>query len=149
MAALGYVMRIEVTDMPCKDDEAFVIAQARAYNSAFTENDHQSLCVFARDDVGNIIGGLTGRTYWQYLDIAFLWVDGKYRGEGYATKLMKAAEAEARERGCERVFLDTLSFQALGFYLKLGYTEFGRLPGFSGKYDRHYLHKRLDAKEHV
>jgi hypothetical protein len=35
------------------------------------------------------------------------------------------------------------------FYLKLGYAEFGRLPGFSGKYDRHYLHKRLDAMEHV
>jgi ribosomal protein S18 acetylase RimI-like enzyme len=141
-------MRIEVTDTPCNEDEAFVIAQTRAYNSAFTENDHKSLCVFARDEAGNIIGGLTGRTYWQYLDIAFLWVDEKYRGEGYATKLMKAAEAEACERGCERVFLDTLSFQALGFYLKLGYTEFGRLRGFSGKYDRHYL-KRLDAKEHV
>jgi len=142
-------MRIEVTDAPGKEDEAFVIAQTRAYNSAFTENDHKSLCVFARDEAGNIIGGLTGRTYWRYLDIAFLWVDQKYRGEGYATKLMKAAEAEARERGCERVFLDTLSFQAFGFYLKLGYTEFGRLPGFSGKYDRHYLHKRLDAKEDV
>ena len=142
-------MRIEVTDSPGKEDEAFVIAQTRAYNSAFTENDHKSLCVFARDKAGNIIGGLTGRTYWQYLDIAFLWVNEKYRGEGYATQLMKAAEAEARERGCERVFLDTLSFQALGFYLKLGYTEFGRLPGFSGEYDRHYLHKRLDAKGHV
>jgi hypothetical protein len=28
-------------------------------------------------------------------------------------------------------------------------TEFGRLPGFSGKYVRYYLHKRLDAMEHV
>jgi hypothetical protein len=61
---------------------------------------------------------------------------------------MKAAEAEASARGCERVFLDTLSFQALVFCQKLGYVEFG-LPGFSGKYDRHYLHKRLDAMEHI
>jgi len=133
----------EVTDTPSKEDEAFVIAQTRKYNSAFAENDRKGLCVFARDAAGNIIGGLTGRTYWQYLDIAFLWVDEKYRGEGYATKLLKAAEAEARERGCKRVFLDTLSFQALDFYLKLGYTEFGRLSGFSGRYDRHYLHKAL------
>jgi ribosomal protein S18 acetylase RimI-like enzyme len=142
-------MRIEITGAPCKEDEAFVVAQTRKYNSAFTENDHKSLCVFARDEVGNIIGGLTGRTYWQYLDIAFLWVDEKYRGEGYATQLMKAAEVEAIARGCERVFLDTLSFQALGFYQKLGYAEFGRLSGFSGKYDRHYLHKRLAAMEHI
>ena len=108
-------MRFEVTDTPGKEDEAFVIAQTRKYNSAFAEDDHKSLGVFARDEAGNIIGGLTGRTYWRYLDIAFLWVDEKYRGEGCATKLMKAAEAEARERGCERAFLDTLSFQALGF----------------------------------
>jgi GNAT superfamily N-acetyltransferase len=142
-------MRFEVTDTPRKEDEAFVIAQTRKYNGAFTENDHKSLCVFARDEVGTIIGGLTGRTYWRYLDIAFLWVDEKYRGKGYATQLMRAAEAEARARGCERAFLDTLSFQALDFYLKLGYAEFGRLPGFSGRYDRHYLHKRLEAMEGV
>ena len=142
-------MKIEVTDTPGNEDEAFVIAQTRKYNSAFAENDHKRLCVFVRDNAGNIIGGLTGRTYWRYLDISFLWVDEKHRGAGYATKLMKTAEAEARERGCERVFLDTLSFQALGFYLKLGYAELGRLRGFSVKYDRHYLHKRLDATEHV
>jgi ribosomal protein S18 acetylase RimI-like enzyme len=141
-------MQIEVTDTPCQEDEAFVIAQTRKYNSAFADNDHKSLCVFARDGMGHIIGGLTGRTYWHYLDIAFLWVDEKFRGKGYATQLMKAAEAEARQRGCERVLLDTLSFQALGFYQKLGYTEFGRLPGFSGRYARHYLHKRLDAMQH-
>lgn len=138
-------MRIEVTHAPSREDEAFVIAQTRKYNSAFTENDHKSLCVFARDEAEHIIGGLTGRTYWQYLDIAFLWVDEKYRGEGCATTLVKAAETEARARGCERVFLDTLSFQALGFYQKLGYAEFGRLPGFSGRYERIYLHKRLHA----
>jgi ribosomal protein S18 acetylase RimI-like enzyme len=141
-------MRIEVTATPCKEDEAFVIAQTRKYNSAFADNDHKSLCVFARDELGNIIGGLTGRTYWHYLDIAFLWVDEKYRGRGYATELMKAAEAEAHRRGCERVLLDTLSFQALGFYQKLGYTEFGRLPGFDGKYVRHYLHKHIVATQH-
>jgi len=142
-------MRIEITDAPCKEDEAFVIAQARQYNSAFAENDHKSLCVFARDEAGTIVGGLTGRTYWQYLDIAFLWVDDKHRREGYATQLLKAAESEASARGCERVFLDTMSFQALGFYQKLGYAEFGRLPGFGGKYDRHYLYKQLGALEHI
>jgi ribosomal protein S18 acetylase RimI-like enzyme len=136
-------MRMEVTDTPSETDEAFVIAQTRTFNAAFADRDHRSLCVFARDDSDAIIGGLTGRTYWRYLDIAFLWVDEKDRGRGLATKLMGAAEMEARKRGCERVLLDTLSFQALGFYQKLGYTEFGRISGFSGKHDRHYLYKSL------
>jgi ribosomal protein S18 acetylase RimI-like enzyme len=136
-------MRLEVTDAPRECDEAFVIAQTRAYNATFAETDVRSLCVFARDDAAVIIGGLTGRTYWRYLDIAFLWVDEKYRGRGLATQLMSAAESEARNRGCRQVFLDTLSFQALGFYQKLGYTEFGRLSGFSGKHDRYWLRKSL------
>lgn len=137
-------MRLEVTDTPQQRDEAFVIAQTRAYNAAFAETDTRSLCVFARDDNAAIIGGLTSRTYWRYLDIAFLWVDEKYRGRGVATQLMSAAENEARNRGCHHVFLDTLSFQALGFYRKLGYTEFGRLSGFSGKHDRYWLRKSLE-----
>jgi ribosomal protein S18 acetylase RimI-like enzyme len=135
--------RVEVTDAPLEQDEAFVVAQTRAYNAQFVESDTRRLCVFARDDEGAIIGGLTGRTYWRYLSIEFLWVDEKYRGRGLATTLMNAAESEARNRKCERVFLDTLSFQALGFYQKLGYTEFGRLSGFGGKHDRHWVSKFL------
>jgi ribosomal protein S18 acetylase RimI-like enzyme len=137
-------MQIEITDRPREEDEAFVIAQTREYNSAFTENDVRRLCVFVRDESGSIVGGLTARTYWRYLDIAFLWVSSEHRGQDWGSKLMDAAEKEARARGCERAFLDTLSFQALEFYTKCGYAEFGRLNGFSGKHDRHYLYKRLD-----
>lgn len=136
-------MKIEITDSPHEEDEAFVIAQTRAFNGAFTEKDVTSLCVFARESDGGIIGGLTGKTYWNYLEVSFLWGHEIQRGLGYGTRLMEAAEAEARTRGCKHVILDTFSFQALGFYRKLGYEEFGRLFGFSGKHDRHYLHKQL------
>lgn len=120
-----------------------MIAKTREYNASFAENDLKSLCVFARKESGEIIGGLTGRTHWQCLDIAYLWVDERHRGRGFASRIMDAAESEAFSRGCRRAFLDTLSFQALNFYQKRGYTEFGRLSGFSGKHDRHYLWKRL------
>jgi GNAT superfamily N-acetyltransferase len=136
-------MRIEVTDAPRERDEAFIIEQTRAYNRAFTDNDVRRLCVFARDEAGNIVGGLTAKTYWAYLDVAYLWVLEKQRGQGHASKLMQAAEAEARARGCKHALLDTFSFQALGFYKKLGYVEFGRLSGFGGRHDRHYLYKSL------
>ena len=136
-------MRIEVTDTPREDDEAFVIAKTREHNAAFTSEDVKSLCVFIRDESGDIIGGLTGKTYWRYLDIAYLWVHAKHRGQGHATRLMAAAESEACERGCDNALVDTYSFQALGFYQKLGYVEFGRLAGFSDAHERHYLHKRI------
>lgn len=136
-------MRIEVTDTPREDDEAFVIAKTREYNAAFTNEDVESLCVFIRDESGDIIGGLTGKTYWGYLDIAYLWVHAKYRGRGHATRLKAAAESEACGRGCDNALVDTYSFQGLGFYQELGYVEFRRLAGFSGAHGRHYLHKRI------
>jgi ribosomal protein S18 acetylase RimI-like enzyme len=136
-------MKIEVTNTPSDKDEAFIVAQTRAFNSAFMPDDVKTLCVFARDPGGNIVGGLTGKTYWNYLDISFLWVHEAHRGAGHATALMSAAEAEARTRGCFNVLLDTFGFQALGFYKKLGYAEFGRLSGFAGNHDRHYLFKAL------
>lgn len=138
-------MRFEVTDTPSEADENFVIAQTREYNRGFTVRDVRSLCVFARADDGSIIGGLSGKTYWQYLEVSFLWVSEAHRNSGHASRLMAAAESEALRRGCKHALLDTFSFQALGFYQRLGYKEFGRLSGFSGKHDRHYLHKELGA----
>jgi GNAT superfamily N-acetyltransferase len=140
-------MDVEITDTPNEADEAFVIVQTYAYNASFTQKDVRRLCVFARDADGRIIGGLTGKTYWHYLDVAFLWVSEPHRRAGHATKILQAAESEARRRGCQHVLLDTYSFQALGFYQKQGYQEFGRLTGFSGQHDRHYLHKELNAKD--
>ncbi len=57
--------------------------------------------------------------------------------------LRAAAEAEIRRRGCDRVALSTQSFQAPGFYARLGYTECGRTPGYPRGYDDMHLVKRL------
>ena len=67
-----------------------------------------------------------------------------HRNAGHTSRLLGAAESEARQRGCKHAFLDAFGFQALGFYHRLGYSEFGRLEEFSGKHERHYLHKRRD-----
>ena len=138
-------MKLEITDHPVEDDKQFVIDQTRAYNRKFTVRDVSPLCVFIRDEGGSIVGGLCGMTYWHFLEVSFLWVSEKHRGEGLASKLMAAAESEAVKRGCGHALVDTFSFQAPGFYQRIGYEEFGRLSGFSGKHDRHYLHKKLGS----
>ncbi|MEJ0002418.1 MAG: GNAT family N-acetyltransferase [Pararobbsia sp.] len=137
-------MKIDVTDLRNDRDDSFVASQLSTYNATFTVRDFRLLRVFARNADGSIIGGLLADTYWQYLEVHKLWVSEGHRNKGHASRLMNAAEDEARLRGCRHAFLDTFSFQAFGFYQKLGYSEFGRLEEFSGKYDRHYLHKRLD-----
>ncbi len=138
-------MKIEITALPEPIDEQLIITQTRKYNAGVMPIDVKKLCVFARDSKGNIIGGIIGKTYWNYLEVSFLWVHEEYRTKGHGSALLSAAEQEALKRGCCHVLLDTFSFQALGFYTKLGYEEFGCLAGFTGNHKRHYLSKRLDV----
>ena len=138
-------MSLELTSEASREDKATVVNGTRAFNRLHMPKDVKSLCVFDRLQSGEIVAGLTGKTYWNYLDIGYLWVSEPYRKQGRATAIIKAAEAEALRRGCSHVLLDTYSFQALGFYEKLGYREFGALDGFSEGQTRHFLRKQLSA----
>ena len=42
--------------------------------------------------------------------------------------MMGMAEDEARRRGCRAGVVDTISFQAPGFYLRLGWRILGEVP---------------------
>ncbi|MDF1754579.1 MAG: GNAT family N-acetyltransferase [Verrucomicrobiales bacterium] len=136
-------MNFEITNHPKPADTDFIAAQTRKFNDAFVKNDFSPLCVFVRDDAGELIAGLNGKTYWNYLEISFLWVHNHQRGSGIGTKLIQTTESEAVKRGCKYSMLDTYSFQALPFYLRHGYEEFGRLEGFCGEYTRYFLRKQL------
>jgi|SRR5437667_4585050 len=96
-----------------------------------------------RDDNGELVGGLVGETLWNTLYIGVLWVHAQERGSGYGTALMERAEQVARERGCDIVFLNTMTFQAPGFYAKLGYTVFGELADVPRGHRRLWFCKRL------
>ena len=56
---------------------------------------------------------------------------------------MQMAEKEARKRGVKNAFVDSFSFQAPGFYKKLGYREFGKLKDFPAGHSRSFLTKAL------
>lgn len=83
------------------------------------------------------------KTWWGGLDIQYLWVAAEYQKNGVGRELMLMAEREAIKRGCHFSYVDTFSFHARGFYIKLGYSEYGSLDGFFLKFSRHYLVKQL------
>ncbi len=139
-------MNLEVTSTPNPEDEYRIIGETRKFNLSYMPQDFQPLCVFDRLDNGEVICGLTGKTYWNYLEVAFLWVAEPYRNQGRAAAILHAAENEAIHRGCQYAILDTYSFQALGFYEKQGYTKFGTLDNFAGEHSRFYLRKILKCK---
>jgi GNAT superfamily N-acetyltransferase len=84
-----------------------------------------------------------GATYLGWLQVQALWVSDSARGSGYGKALLAMAESEAVRRGCLRVFLETLSFQALPFYEKCGYKVFSKLPDFPPGGARYALTKEL------
>lgn len=57
---------------------------------------------------------------------------------------MEMAESEGAQRGCHNAYLDTFSFQAPEFYLKLGYEIFGTLEAFPDEYKRFFMCKSLE-----
>jgi ribosomal protein S18 acetylase RimI-like enzyme len=111
-------------------------------NTAIGRFDFKRLSVTVRDR-GEIVGGLSAETYLGWMFIALLWVDEKFRGRGFGSKLMRAAEKAARQRGVKHVYVDTFSFQAPAFYRKLGYRQFGKLNNFPAGHSRCWLTKAL------
>lgn len=99
--------------------------------------------IFVRGDTGKVLGGLTGELRWTWLFVGELWLPESLRGHGLGTALLTRAEAFAQEHSCSRVYLDTLEFQALSFYQRLGYRIYGVQDDFPPGSRRFYLQKSL------
>jgi GNAT superfamily N-acetyltransferase len=141
---------ISLTDQPDPDDVRFIEAGLAAYNLQYAPPyNTQRLVVLLRDETGQLRGGLLGLTWWGWLRIDIMWLDEAVRGQEWGSRVIETAEAEGIRRGCHHAFLDTMSFQALPFYQKLGYTVFGQLddlPAGSG-HRMHFLQKQLTTTE--
>lgn len=105
--------------------------------------DRQNLALTLADEAGQIVGGLWGKTVYDWLFVEFLVVPASLRGRNLGSRLMNTAEQIAIERGCVGAWLTTFSFQAQGFYEKLGYEIFGALEKSPGKNVRLFLQKHL------
>lgn len=101
------------------------------------------LWVIQRDDRGDVVGGLQGHTIWNWLVISMLWVRDDSRYQGIGSKLLADGENAARDRGCTRSQLVTMSFQAPEFYKRFGYSEAGRIADFPPGHSYHWMIKEL------
>ena len=136
-------LRLDIEDAPSDADVEILPNGLEAFNESRWPG-HQPwrpLAVFARDGQ-RILAGLGGETYSGWLSIRYLWVGEGLRGKGIGRELMAGAERRALERGCHSAWVDTFSFQAPGFYRKLGYEAFGELD-YPPEHKRFFLKKRL------
>lgn len=88
---------------------------------------HESFAFFMRDKNGQIKAGCNGFIFYGCLYVDQLWVDESLRGKGHGTDLMKSVENLGREKRCLFIAVNTMNWEALDFYKKLGFkVEFER-----------------------
>ncbi len=99
-------------------------------NSGVPHN-HRALTIYVNDsETDELLGGLWGGTAYSALHIELLYLPEALRGAGFGRQLMAQAEQEAVRRDCHTIWLDTFTFQARGFYERLGYSVFGTLEDY-------------------
>lgn len=92
---------------------------------------------------GSAVGGITGITIWDWLQINTLWVPEEIRGQGYGGRLLESAEELGRQRGCRFARLSTWEFEAKEFYEHRGYRAFSSQEDFPAGHTQFYLAKTL------
>lgn len=107
-----------------------------------TSNENVSLIL--KDDLGEIMGGITANIFWHHMHIESLWVDKNVRAKGYGRELLKRMETLALDKECRFIFLDTFSFQAPEFYENNGYEVFGTIEDHPKGFNQYFLRKKLN-----
>jgi len=135
---------IVVADTAAVEDLQFLEEEINEYNFATTGiRDARLLVVLLRDPRGRIYAGLSGHTWGGVAEVRFLWVDETKRHSGIGSRLLQAAEDEARHRACTKIVLSTHSFQAPDFYRKRGFVVAGEFSNYPHGHRSVFLEKPL------
>ena len=138
-------VEIQLSENVTEAERLGILTPLLAHNLANGGDDaHETFALLLRDPDGNEVnGGLYGKVSYQWLLIDLVSVPESMRGQGIGERLMRMAEDIAQKKGCTGIWLETFSFQAPGFYQKLGYSEFRRLADYPPGHSRIYYQKLL------
>jgi len=135
---------IRITDVVTAGGRRELEGRLNAFNVESTGfADARDLFCLLRDSDGTLVAGIDGFTWGGYAHVEVLWVSEPLRGRGIGTRLLEAAEAEARERGCTSIVLSSHEFQAPSLYTKLGYHPVGTTEDTPVGYSEIHFHKHL------
>jgi GNAT superfamily N-acetyltransferase len=141
--------KITMTETPEPHLKQAIVAPLTRFNEAQTgrpEDYRRLVLLLSLAGTEQAVGGLWGETVFSHLHVDVLFVPESLRGIGIGRQLMIEAESEPVRRGCIGAWLDTFSFQARGFYERLGYTVFGTIADCPPGHSRIFLRKVLSGE---
>lgn len=94
-------------------------------------------------DGARLLGSIVGKIFFNWLHVDLIWVAEDARSKGIGRRLMKLAEDDARRMKLSGIEVWTQSWQAPGFYRKLGYEEFAVIDDFTPGRKRHAFRRHL------
>lgn len=137
-------MELTKPTSPQDNDLAALKAGLTECNESFTGAVHrEKISSFVKNDSGVIVGGILAEINWNWVHIQGLWVDESIRKGGWGARLLSEMEEYALSKNTTNIRLETTTFQALGFYVKAGYSVFGELPDMPQGYTSYFLQKQL------
>jgi len=96
----------------------------RKYNKQNFETANQTdFAIYIKDDSENVMGGISGKIFGNWMDIDYLVIHESFRKNGLGRDLLKKAEDLAIRSNCKNIFLYTFDFQGKDFYPKFGFKE--------------------------
>ena len=131
--------------LPPQDDDIEALRTGLTkFNESFTGAVfREKISSFIKDDSGKIVGGILGEINWNWMHIQGLWIDESVRNDGWGLKLLSQMEEYALSKTTTNIRLETTTFQALGFYVKVGYSVFGELSNMPDGHTSYFLQKQL------
>lgn len=147
MKARDHAHQLTLIDTPTKEEMNLVQQGLEDYNRKQTngglDNPGIEINLILRDGKGNVVGGLSASTMMRVMHLDVLWVAEEYRKLGCGKALVLEAEKIGHEKGCLASQTMSFSFQAPGFYQKIGYEVLGIFDGYPYGITEYVLMKRL------
>ena len=117
------------------------------FNAQHFDAERQALGFKYLDKQHELVAGISGHVFGNWLLISWLWCAESARGNGLADSLLTSLENAAIEMGAVQAQLDTLDFQAKPFYEKRGYQVKYQLDNYPLNGTRYFMEKPLIVVE--
>lgn len=122
------------------------------YNNDATEgllrkSSSKDICLYLKDEQGNLAGGLFCEIWLYGLYIDVFWISENYRNKGYGKKMLLMAEKKALEFDCTFAHTCTFTYQSPDFYTNMGYKVFGINDEYPNGIKQYFLKKKLIKSE--